>query len=80
MKGDKMKKQTKINPTKWNKESVKIDEGLQRLAEFIANNVGGQDWESHAYMCSDYVAAFIGTRQKEVYGDLMEKLESLKQK
>jgi hypothetical protein len=60
---------------KWNKDSIDIEEGMQRLANFIKNYHGEQDWGNTVYNIQDYLAAFIGTRGKEIYRDLMEKLK-----
>ena len=60
---------------KWSKPKVDIEEGMARLANFIKNYHGQQDWENTIYNLQDYLAAFIGTRGKEVYQDLMERLK-----
>ena len=59
---------------RWNKPNVNIEEGMVRLANFIKEYHGRQDWESVVYNFQDYLAAFIGARGKEVYQDLLEKL------
>jgi len=59
---------------KSDRPNVNIEEGMARLANFIKEYHGRQDWESVAYNFQDYLAAFIGTRGKEVYQDLLEKL------
>jgi len=60
---------------KWNKTNVDIEEGMERLAQFIKNYHGLQDWENAVYNLQDYLAAFIGMRGKEVYRDLMERIK-----
>jgi hypothetical protein len=60
---------------KWSKPNVNIEEGMERLASFVKNYHGEQDWENTIYNIQDYLAAFIGTRGKEVYQDLMERLK-----
>ena len=60
---------------KWSKPNVNIEEGMERLANFIKNYHGSQDWENIVYNLQDYLAAFIGTRGKEVYQDLMERMK-----
>jgi hypothetical protein len=37
---------------KWNKASIEIEEGMQRLANFIKNYHGEQDWESLFCFCT----------------------------
>jgi hypothetical protein len=61
---------------KWNKPTVDIEEGMQRLANFIKTYHGEQDWENTIYNLQDYLAAFIGTRGKEVYQDLMKRMKA----
>jgi hypothetical protein len=58
----------------WNKEEVSIEKGLERVAEFVFQFHGEQDWEPTIRLISDYLAAFMGTRQKEVYQDLMDRM------
>ena len=58
----------------WNKRKVSIESGLERVAYFIFNNHGEQDWENTIHKISDYLAAFIGARQKDVYEDLINRL------
>lgn len=60
---------------KWNKPNVEIENGMERLADFIKKNHGSQDWENTVYNLQDYLAAFMGTRGKEVYQDLMERMK-----
>jgi hypothetical protein len=60
---------------KWSKPKVDIEEGMERVANFIKNYHGSQDWGNTVYTLQDYLAAFIGTRGKEVYQDLMERLK-----
>ena len=60
---------------KWSKPNVNIEEGMERLANFIKNYHGEQDWENTIYNFQDYLAAFIGTRGKKVYQDLMERMK-----
>jgi len=62
----------------WSKPDVDIEEGMERLAQFIKNYHGSQDWENTVYNLQDYLAAFIGTRGKEVYRDLMERMKDSK--
>jgi hypothetical protein len=50
-------------------------EGMERLADFIKTNHGSQDWENGVYNLQDYLAAFIGAREKEVYQDLIERMK-----
>ena len=63
---------------KWNKPKVDIEEGMERLANFIKNYHGSQDWQNTIYNLQDYLAAFIGTRGKGVYQDLMERMKDSK--
>ena len=60
---------------KWNKTNVDIEEGMERLAQFIKNYHGTQDWENAANNLQDYLAASIGMRGKEVYRSLMERMK-----
>jgi kynureninase len=48
---------------------------MERLADFIKTNHGSQDWENGVYNLQDYLAAFIGAREKEVYQDLIERMK-----
>lgn len=50
-------------------------EGMERLADFIKTNHGSQDWGNGVYNLQDYLAAFIGAREKEVYQDLIERMK-----
>jgi hypothetical protein len=45
---------------------------MERLPDFIKTNHGSQDWENGVYNLQDYLAAFIGAREKEVYQDLKD--------
>jgi hypothetical protein len=58
---------------KLRKTNVNIEEGMQRLANFIKNYHGSQDWEHTISDIQDYIAVFIGAKGKEIYGDLMER-------
>jgi hypothetical protein len=60
---------------KWNKASIDFEEGIQRLANFIRNYHGSQDWEHTISDIQDYIAVFIGAKGKEVYQDLMERMK-----
>ena len=62
------------------KLNITIEEGMERLASFIKDSHGAQDWENAAYTIQDYLAAFIGADKTEVYQDLMERLEDIKAK
>ena len=66
--------------TKRMKQSITVEEGMDRLANFIENTHGAQDWENTVYNLQDYLAAFIGAKGKEMYQDLMERLEDIKAK
>jgi hypothetical protein len=35
-------------------------EAVDRLAHYIKNHVGSQDWKDHIYNCSAYVAVALG--------------------
>jgi len=60
---------------KWKKPNVDIEEGMERLAHFIKNYHGAQDWENTVHNLQDYLAAFIGARGKEVHQDLMGRMK-----
>ncbi|MFC1825522.1 hypothetical protein ACFL9T_22655 [Thermodesulfobacteriota bacterium] len=62
------------------KQSIIVEEGMERLASFIQDTHGSQDWENAVYNLQDYLAAFIGGTGKEVYRDLMGRLEDIKAK
>lgn len=55
-------------------DMVNTDEGMRRLADFIKNCHGKQDWENTAYETSYYIAAFIGQNQKVVLKELNSRL------
>jgi len=61
-------------------QSITIEEGMERLASFIQDTHGAQDWENTVYNFQDYLAAFIGSKGTEVYQDLMGRLEEIKVK
>jgi hypothetical protein len=63
---------------KWNKRNIDIEEGMERLAQFIQNYHGVQDWQNTVYNLRDYLAVFIGAKGKEVYEDLMERMKDNK--
>jgi hypothetical protein len=63
---------------KWTKPNIEIEEGMERLAQFIKNYHGSQDWENTVHNLQDYLAAFIETTGKEVYEDLMERMKDNK--
>ena len=54
--------------------SIVVEKGMERLANFIKNNHGSQDWENVVYNLQDYLAAFIGASAPEVYQDLMKRM------
>ena len=56
------------------KQSIIVEEGMERLASFIKDTHGSQDWENAVYNLQDYLAAFIGANGTEVYQDLMERM------
>jgi hypothetical protein len=60
---------------KWSEPKIDIETGMERLAKFIKNYHGAQDWEKTVYNLQDYLAAFIGTRGKGVYQDLMGRMK-----
>jgi len=62
------------------KQSITVEEGMERLASFIQDTHGAQDWENTVYNLQDYLAAFVGAKGKEVYQDLMRRLEDIKAK
>ncbi len=64
---------------KWKKPNVNIEKGMERLANFIMNYHGSQDWENTVYNLQDYLAAFIGAGGKEVYRDLMGRMKGGKE-
>ena len=61
-------------------QKITIEEGMERLASFIQDTHGAQDWENTVYNLQDYLAAFIGAKGTEVYQDLMGRLEDIKTK
>jgi len=48
---------------------------LDRLATYIRNSVGSQDWEDHIHACSSYVAAMLEMKETEVMKTLKSALE-----
>ena len=56
------------------KQNIIVEEGMERLASFIKDTHGSQDWENAVYNLQDYLAAFIGANGTEVYQDLMERM------
>lgn len=48
--------------------------GLDRVARYIKDNVGPQDWEEHAKSCSGYVAAALGITEKVTVAYLLQAL------
>jgi len=48
---------------------------LDRLAIYIRNSVGSQDWEDHIHACSSYVAAMLEMEEMEVMKTLMSAFE-----
>ena len=54
--------------------SIAVEKGMERLASFIKNNHGSQDWENVVYNLQDYLAAFIGAGATEVRQDLMKRV------
>jgi hypothetical protein len=56
------------------KRSVAVEKGMERLASFIKDNHGSQDWENVVHDLQDYLAAFIGASGTEVHQDLMERM------
>ena len=60
------------------KQSIIVEEGMERLASFIKDSHGSQDWKNTVYNLQDYLAAFIGSKGTEVYQDLMGRLEGIK--
>ena len=53
---------------------IAVEEGMKRLADFIKDTHGAQDWENAVYTVQDYLAAFVGANATEVYQDLMERM------
>jgi len=48
---------------------------LDKLATYIRNFVGSQDWEDHIHACSGYVAAMLELKETEVIETLRSALE-----
>jgi hypothetical protein len=59
---------------KTEKRSVVVEKGMERLASFIKNNHGSQDWENIVYNLHEYLAAFIGAGPTDVRQDLMDRM------
>ena len=59
---------------KTEKRSIVVEKGMERLARFIKDNHGSQDWENVVYNVQDYLAAFIGAGATEVRQDLMTRM------
>lgn len=53
---------------------IAVEEGMERLADFIKDTHGAQDWENAAYTIQDYLAAFLGADKTDVYQDLIKRL------
>jgi len=60
---------------KTKKRSVVFEEGMERLASFIKNNHGSQDWENVVHNLQDYLAVFIGASPTQVYQNLLERMK-----
>ena len=58
-------------------KQIVVEEEMERLASFIKDTHGAQDWENTFYNLQDYLAAFIGSKGTAVYQDLMGRLEDI---
>ena len=50
-------------------------EVLDKVADYIKDSVGAQDWQTHIHDISGYIGAGIGWHENEVRGYLNEALK-----
>jgi len=55
--------------------TITIEAGMERLAGYIFNRIGRQDWERHVEEISGYFAAFLGIPEKVFEGYLMVEIQ-----